>query len=192
MYRQVLVPIVDGCEELEAVSIINSLRRAGAEVIIASCQQDGGLQVKASRDVVLVADTHISQCQNKAFHMIVLPGGMPGAENLRDCAVLKQLLLDQQQAGRWYAAICAAPAIVLSSFGLLDNVHATCYPSFMDQMEGALPKAGDTIVVDEKKRVITAQGPGSALGFSYKIIDALYGKDAYRPIAKEMIAHWAL
>ena len=192
MPRQILVPIVDGCEEVEAVSIIDCLRRAGAQVTVASCNPDGNLQIQASRGVLLTADTHISQCNGKPYHIIALPGGMPGAEHLRDSPELTQLLLAQKQAGKWYAAICAAPAVVLSHHGLLDNVQATCYPSFIEKLEGALPQAGTTAVVDEKKRVITAQGPGNALEFSYKIIDALYGKDAYRPIAKQMIASWAL
>ena len=192
MPRQVLVPIADGCEEIEAVSIIDCLRRAGAQVTVASCQPDGSLHITASRQVLLTADVHISQCTGNPFHMIVLPGGMPGAEHLRDNPVLTQLLLTQKNAGKWYAAICAAPAVVLSHHSLLDNVQATCYPSFIEQLDGALPQPGTPVVVDERNKVITAQGPGNAMGFSFKIIDALYGKDAHRPIAKQMIASWAL
>ncbi|KEI71565.1 DJ-1 family glyoxalase III [Endozoicomonas elysicola] len=192
MPRQVLIPIADGSEEIEVVTIIDTLRRAGAQVTVASCQPDGNLSIIASQKTLLKADTHIESCTGKPFHLIALPGGMPGAENLKDCAPLISLLHDQQKAGKWYAAICASPAVVLSHHGLLDNTHATCYPSFMDQLEGALPHPGNTIVVDDKKRVITAQGPGNAMGFAFKLIDALYGKDAFRPIAKQMIADWAL
>lgn len=192
MPRQVLVPIVDGCEEIEAVSVIDSLRRAGANVTVASCQPDNGLQVKASREVLLSGDCHISSCTDKIFHMIALPGGLPGAEHLRDCQPLTELLLQQKKSGRWYAAICASPAIVLSHHGLLDNVQATCYPSLIEKLEGALVQPGTHVVADTKHKVITAQGPGNSLSFSFKLIDALYGKDAHRPIAKQMIADWAL
>lgn len=192
MPRKVLVPIADGCEEIEAVTIIDTLRRASAEVTVASCQANGNLTITASRGTVITADTHIEACVNQPYHLIALPGGMPGAENLRECQHLTTLLQAQKASHKWYAAICAAPAVVLSHHGLLDNIHATCYPSFMDQLEGALPHPGDSVIVDEKNRVITAQGPGNALEFSFKLINALYGKDTYRPIAKQMIADWAL
>ena len=192
MPRQALVPVANGCEEIEAVTIIDTLRRAGTQVTVASCQADGNLTITASRGVTIIADSHISSQEDKSFHVIAVPGGMPGAENLRNCPHLTQLLKAQQKLGKWYAAICAAPAVVLSYHGLLDNVRATCYPSFVEQLEGAFARPGDPVVVDDKKRVITAQGPGNALGFSFKLIDALYGKDAYRPIAKQMIAGWAL
>lgn len=192
MPRQVLVPIADGCEEIEAVTIIDTLRRAGTQVTVASCQTDGSLMITASRGVILHADCHISSQEESTFHLIAVPGGMPGAENLRDCPHLTKLLKTQQTAGKWYAAICAAPAVVLSTHGLLDNVRATCYPAFFEQLEGALVQPATPVVVDDKKRVITAQGPGSSLDFSFKLIDALYGKEAYRPIAKQMVAGWAL
>ena len=192
MPRQVLVPIAPGCEETEAVTIIDTLRRAGAQVTVAACTQNDSLEVEASRGVKFVADCHIESCLSKNYHLIALPGGMPGAANLRDCKHLIQLLNQQQEAGRWYAAICAAPAVVLSHHSLLDNVRATCYPSFLDQMEGAQLRPGDHVVVDAKNKVITAQGPGNAMKFSFELIDALFGKDAYRPIAKQMIADWAI
>ncbi|OED44448.1 hypothetical protein ACH42_07505 [Endozoicomonas sp. (ex Bugula neritina AB1)] len=192
MPRQVLVPIIDGCEEIEAVCIIDSLRRAGAQVSVASCQANTSLQVRAAQGVLLTADCHISHCTEKPFHMIALPGGMPGAENLRDCQILTELLFQQKKFGKWYAAICASPAVVLSHHGLLDNVQATCYPSFIEQLEGAQAQPGIPVVTDIKHRVITAQGPGNALDFSFKLIDALYGKEAHRPIAKQMVAGWAL
>ena len=192
MSRPVLVPIAQGCEEIEAVTIIDTLRRAGANVTVAACTSDGSLDVEASRGIKLTADAHIDQCSDKNYYMITLPGGMPGAANLRDSETLIQLLHEQQQTSRWYAAICAAPAVVLAHHSLLDNVRATCYPSFFDQLEGALPQPSDPIVVDQKNKVITAQGPGNAMGFSFALVDALYGKDTYRPIAKQMVADWAL
>ncbi|MCW7551922.1 DJ-1/PfpI family protein [Endozoicomonas gorgoniicola] len=192
MSRPVLVPIAQGCEEIEAVTIIDTLRRAGAKVTVAACTSDDSLDIEASRGVKLTADTHINHCRDKTFHMIALPGGMPGAANLRDSEPLIQLLHEQKQASRWYTAICAAPAVVLAHHSLLDNVSATCYPSFLDQLEGALPRPTDPVVIDLKNKVITAQGPGNAMSFSFALIDALYGKDTHRPVAKQMIADWAI
>lgn len=192
MSKQVLIPVADGSEEIEAVTIINTLRRSGAKVTIASCNSDNSLTVTASQKINITADTHIKNCFIAPYHMIAVPGGMPGAENLKNNPELIELLQTQQRAGKWYAAICAAPALVLASHGLLDNTHATCYPTFMEQMEGALTHPDKAIVIDDKKRVITAQGPGNAMAFAFKLIDALYGKDAFRPIAKQMLAHWAL
>ena len=192
MSWQVLVPIAQGCEEIEAVTIIDTLRRAGANLTVAACTRDGSLDIEASRGVKLTADCHIESCLGKAFHLVALPGGMPGAANLRDSNELIQILREQQKGNRWYAAICAAPAIVLAHHSLLDNIKATCYPSFLDQLDGALPQPGNTIVIDRVKRVITAQGPGNAMAFSFALIEALLGKDAHRPIAKQMIADWAL
>ena len=192
MSRKVLVPVADGSEEIEAVTIIDTLRRAGAEVSVASCQPDGRLEITASRGVFLKADCAIESCIGKLYHLIAVPGGIKGSEQLRDNKYLTQLLTEQKKAHRWYAAICAAPAIVLSYHGLLDNTRATCYPSFIDKLEGAMAQPGHLVVVDQNKRVITAQGPANAFGFSFQLIDALYGKDAYRPIAKQTIADWAL
>lgn len=124
--------------------------------------------------------------------MIVLPGGMPGAENLRNCNYLKKMLQDQKKRGGWYAAMCAAPAIVLASHDLLNSVKATCYPSFIDKLKGAIPQADQSVVVDQNKCVVTAKGPGSSFSFALKLIEVLYGKDAYRIIAQETVADWVL
>ena len=114
--RKVLVPIADGTEEIEAVCIIDVLRRAGADVTVASV---GNLQITASRGVKLVADCKIADCRDDEFDLIALPGGIPGAEHLRDSQPLVQLLRRHQAGGGWYGAICAAPAVVLSHHGLL-------------------------------------------------------------------------
>ena len=104
MALTILVPIADGSEEMEAVTIIDVLRRAGTEVTVASVD---GLEVIASRGVKLVADTTIAQCTGKEYACVVLPGGMPGAEHLRDSKPLIEILKAQKQRGGWYAAICA-------------------------------------------------------------------------------------
>jgi 4-methyl-5(b-hydroxyethyl)-thiazole monophosphate biosynthesis len=179
MSKTVLVPIADGSEELEAVTIIDVLVRAGAEVTIASVETS--VQITASRGVKLVADCLIAECSDKEYDLIALPGGMPGAEHLGDCGVLIDMLKDQKQAGRLYAAICAAPAIALAPHGLLDGKIATCYPSFRDQLPNA-SKADLTVVVDEN--CITSQGPGTAMEFALELVAELFDLSKARQVAE--------
>jgi len=106
MEKNILVPISDGCEEIEAACIIDVLRRADADVTVASV---GNLQITASRGIKIIADRLISDCVNESYDLIALPGGMPGAERLRDSKDLTALLKRQKQEGKLFAAICAFP-----------------------------------------------------------------------------------
>ena len=181
MTKHVLIPIADGTEEIEAVTIIDVLRRAGAQVTVASVNK---LQITASRGVRLVADCLIGECADTPYDLVVLPGGMPGAEHLRDNAVLKDILLRQQASQRWYGAICAAPAVVLETHGLLRGRRATCHPGYAKDL-----KAGDSsvqrVVVDGN--CITSQGPGTAMAFSLKLVEILFGKELMETVAAPMV-----
>jgi protein deglycase len=182
MNKSVLVPIADGTEEIEAVTIIDTLRRGGGIVTVASVCD---LQVTASRKVKLVADVLIAECTGKTYDCIALPGGMPGAEHLRDNAVLTELLKQQDKSKRLIAAICAAPAVVLAPHGLLKGHKATCYPSAQD----ALPDksaAGKRVVVDGN--LITSQGPATALEFALTIVENLFGPERKKQVAEPMLA----
>lgn len=181
MSKKALIPIANGTEELEAVTLIDVLRRAEVSVIVASV---GELQVTASRGVKLVADALISECVDETYDLIVLPGGIPGAENLRDSKVLESLLKEQQAQGRMIGAICASPAVVLATHGLVSNTRATCYPSFLDQLSGA-EKVEEAVVVDGL--CVTSQGPGTALAFSLKLVELLAGKDKAKDVADAML-----
>jgi 4-methyl-5(b-hydroxyethyl)-thiazole monophosphate biosynthesis len=183
MDKTVLIAIADGTEELEAVTIIDVLRRASAQVTVASVST---LQVTASRKVKLVADRLIADCKESIYDLIVLPGGLPGAEHLRDCEFLIDMLKAQKEAGRLYAAICASPAVALAPHGLLDGKKATCYPSCAD----ALPDQSKTdqhVVVDGN--CITSQGPGTALEFSIELIRQLFDDDRAKQVAEAMLTH---
>lgn len=178
--KMVLVPIADGTEEIEAVVIVDVLRRAGAEVTVASVDQ---LSITASRGIKLTADCLIDGCKNRQFDLIALPGGMPGAEHLRDCAVLADMLKQQKAAGRLYAAICASPAVVLKPHGLLDNRKATCHPAF----QGKLPDQSGVskrVLVDEN--CITSQGPGTAMEFAIELVRCLFGDARAKQVAEPM------
>lgn len=183
MKKTVLVPIAPGIEEIEAVTIIDVLRRAGAEVVVASVAD---LQVVASRGVKLIADKRIADCVRQTFDLIALPGGMPGAEHLRDSAELVALLKAQQKAGRLYAAICASPAVALQVHGLLEGRQATCYPSMADKLTGSSKASiASRVVVD--KNCVTSGGPGTAMEFALKLVELLYGPAKAKEVAAPML-----
>lgn len=169
---RVLVPLAQGCEELEAVTIIDLLRRAQIKVMVAGLQ-DG--PVKGSRGTVLLPDTTLDVAIQHEFDMIVLPGGLPGATNLAADARIIALLKKMAASNKYTAAICAAPK-VLASAGLLDGKRATGYPGTLDPK--SFPKVrivNDALVQDG--RVITSRGPGTAMDFALSLIETLAGKE---------------
>jgi 4-methyl-5(b-hydroxyethyl)-thiazole monophosphate biosynthesis len=184
--KQVLVPIADGSEEIETTCITDTLTRFGAKVTIASVKADGNLLCTMSRGIKVQADTTIAQAvQQQEWDLIVLPGGMPGAEHLRDCEALIELLLKQKKAGKLYGAICAAPAVALAPKGLIDSKQSsTCYPAPKFREKLANPSEEAVVVADN---LTTSQGPGTALQFALQLGEQLYGKEARAKIAKEML-----
>lgn len=182
MAKKVLVTIADGIEEIEAVCIIDTLRRAGAEVTVASVD---GLQVTASRGVKLVADNMIGDCAGETFDLIVLPGGMPGAEHLRDSEPLANMLKAQKAAGRMYGAICASPAVVLAHHKLLEDKGATCHPALADKLVCRRKK--DARVVADGN-CVTSRGPGTAIEFALELVRQLFGQERAEAVAGPMLA----
>ncbi len=177
---RVLVPIADGVEEIEAVTIIDVLRRAGIDVDVASIHER--LEVTASRGCLLKADHLLTDCPAD-YDLIALAGGLGGAENLAGCTPLIERLRRQRAAGRRYAAICAAPALVLAPHGLLDDLHATAYPSFQDH----LPRpCTDTVVEDGQ--CITSQGPGTAMRFALALVECLTDRTRRDQVAAALLA----
>ncbi len=167
----VLIPLAQGCEELEAVTLIDLLRRAGIEVVTASLDDR---PVTASRGVVLVADTSLDAVLDRPFDMMVLPGGLPGADYLNADPRIAALLQRIDADGGYTAAICAAPKVLLSA-GLLNGKQATAYPGVLDGQDlpgvQLLPKP---VVTDG--RVITSRGPGTAMDFALELIERLVGQ----------------
>lgn len=169
----VLVPLAQGCEELEAVTIIDLLRRAKINVVTAGLDEQ---PVKASRGTVLIADTTLDEVMEQDFDMIVLPGGLPGADHLRDDPRVQKKLKDMAANNKYTAAICAAPR-ALASAGLLDNKAATCFPGALDGVKIPDIKWIDKpVVIDDK--VVTSRGPGTAMDFALVLIEQLEGKAA--------------
>jgi len=179
--KTVLVPIANGTEEMEAVCIINILRRAGAQVTVASVA--GALAIEASQKMKIEADCLIEACVTTKYDMIVLPGGMPGATNLSVSEPLFALLTAHVAAGKLYGAICASPAIVLEKHGLLEGKTATCYPAFQDQLSNVQPDKA--VVVDGN--CITSQGPATVMPFALACVAALYGEGKSTEVAAAML-----
>ncbi len=182
MQKTVLVPIADGTEELEAVAIIDVLRRAGALVTVVSVS--GNRRITASRGVVLVADTLIEECTKMDYDLVVLPGGIPGAEHLRDSADLVRILNRQHEKDGLYGAICASPAVVLEHHGLLAGHQATCHPGFVDQLADR-GQVESRVVVDGN--CLTSRGPGTAVEFALALVERLYGKEKREAVAAPMV-----
>ena len=181
MAKRALVPIADGSEEIEAVCIIDILRRAGMEVVVASVDD---LQITASRGVKLMADAFITECTEETFDLIALPGGIPGAEHLRDSTELVGMLKKQKQAGRLYAAICASPAVVFQPHGLLAGKKATCHPGRINSLENK--EAVDSRVVVDGN-CITSQGPGTAMEFALKLVELLLGREKMEEVEGPLV-----
>lgn len=174
-----LIVIASGSEEIETVTCQDLLVRAGIEVTLASVS---GRFVKMSRGLNLLADCDLDDVRQQNFDIIILPGGMPGAANLQQSALLKDLLVRQHSAGKWIAAICAAPAVVLAAQGLLTAHPATVFPGF----EEAIPRYVDAPVVISE-HIITAKGPGSATAFALTIIGQLRGTVVANEIAAQIL-----
>lgn len=179
----VLIPIADGSEDLEAVSIIDILRRAGFIVTVASVKSDEKM-VTCARGTRIQADFLISNQQilDTSWDAIVLPGGMPGAKHLSESNVLIELLRRQNRQHKIVAAICASPVVVLEAKGLIGGRDATCFDGMDDDLMTF--KRGD-VVVD--RELITSRGPATAIPFALEIVQQLGGSILRDRIAKDLL-----
>lgn len=182
----VLVPLAPGCEELEAVTIIDLLRRAGIEVVTAGLQPG---PVQGSRGTVLVPEVTLDAALRRDYDMVVLPGGQPGARNLEQDPRIATLLRKMAQQHKYTAAICAAPK-VLAEAGLLDGKRATAYPGTLDSARFPRIQLEALAVVADGK-VVTSRGPGTAMDFALELIELLAGAETRTQveIALERPAH---
>ena len=174
---RVLVPLAQGCEELEAVTIIDLLRRAGIEVITAGLDDQ---PVKASRGVVLIPDTTLDEALKQEFDMVALPGGLPGADHLDQDQRIQKLLKQMAENKKFTVAICAAPK-VLATAGLLDGKHATSFPGTLEKLQLDNTTLETNAVVQDGK-VITSRGPGTAMDFSLALIENLAGREKRKEV----------
>jgi len=182
MTQRALICIADGVEDLECVTLIDVLRRAEFEVVVASIESRR--MVTCARGTRLTADTMLVDVLAQPFDLIVLPGGMPGAQRLAESEPLAERVREQARAGKLFAAICAAPALALQQYGVLKQRRMTCYPAFSDRLSGCV-FVDQAVVVDGN--CITSQGPGTALEFALTLVEQLAGRTLRRQVAEAML-----
>ncbi|HXV19265.1 MAG TPA: DJ-1 family glyoxalase III [Candidatus Omnitrophota bacterium] len=182
MKKTVVIVLADGFEEIEAVTPIDILRRAGLEVIVAGV---GKREVTGSHGITVETDIMIEQYQEMP-DAVVLPGGMPGSENLKKSAALEDLLQKMKRSNRTIGAICAAPAVVLAAQGILDGKKATCYPGFENEFGSKVVFQDDRVVRDGQ--ITTSRGPGTALEFSLELVSQLVSPEAAKKVSQSVLA----
>ena len=175
--KRVALLLADGFEEVEAITPIDFLRRAGIQVDILGVRSD---MVTGSHGIALQTDSRIVGYRTMPDGVIV-PGGMPGAQNVADSSEAITLIRMVGDAGNLVAAICAAPAVVLAAHGLLENKRATCFPGYETTFGENIEFSADSVVTDGS--TITSRGPGTAALFSLAIIRHLIGSDAADSVA---------
>ncbi|MDR0999034.1 MAG: DJ-1/PfpI family protein [Treponema sp.] len=190
MAKKVVVLLADGFEEVEAVTPVDYLRRAGLEVTCAAIGK--GKLVTGAHGIPINADTLLSELGDRGaafWDAVVLPGGMPGASNLAASAVAGKFLKDMAAAGKVVAAICASPALVLAPLGLLAGRRFTCFPGMEKQVDLSLNQGGrwseDRVVVDGS--IVTSRGAGTAGVFAVALIGLLLGEEEGKGIARTVL-----
>ena len=193
MSKKAIVLLAEGFEEVEAVTPIDYLRRAGIEVIIAAicdggvADTTGSLAVKGARGIAINADITLQEFvtgQKTAWDTVIIPGGMPGASNVAASKEAEALILYTALAGKPVCAICASPAVVLAPLGLLSGKKFTCYPGMEEKVRDG-KYTDESVVIDDN--VITSRGAGTAGAFAVAIIGQLLGKAEGDKIAKAVL-----
>lgn len=179
---KVLVPLAVGFEEIEAVSIIDVLRRAKIEVLVASLGES--MLIKGVNGITVQADMHVKSASTDELDMIVLPGGWSGTHALADDENIQNILREMNAKGKNIGAICAAP-FALNKAGVLKEKY-TCYPSVEDNIkkEGYM---GDTHMVVQDENIMTSRGPGTAICFGLAIVKKLEGEDIYKSLKEGLL-----
>lgn len=173
--------LADGFEEIEALTVIDVLRRAGMD--IKSVSITDSLNVTGAHGITVKADVLYEKTDFITPEWLIIPGGMPGAENLSRFAPLNTLLMAQAQNGK-IAAICAAPAVVLGPLGILDGKEATCYPGFEKQLPAATLRDTPVVALD---RFVTANGPSAAMRFALAIVANSMGENIAQEVGSGML-----
>lgn len=178
----VYVHLAEGFEEIEALTVVNVLRRA--DIPVKTVSVTGEKMVKGAHDIAVESDLLFEEADYQSCEMIILPGGMPGTTNLANHDGLAQNLKAFAVEGKWLAAICAAPS-VLGKLSLLKGKQATSYPGFENQMIGA-QYLEEKVVQDGK--LITSRGPGTAMEFALKLVEALKNTQVSSSVRAAMLA----
>lgn len=171
----------EGYEEVEALSVVDVLRRGGVEVIMVGVSEK---QVIGAHQIKIEMDRLMDQVALDDIEMMILPGGGLGVENLKKNEALIEALKDFKAQGKWLAAICAGPS-VLGQAGLLQGEEAICYPGFEAQLLGATISEARVAV---SGKIVTAIGAGAALDFGFKLLEVLKGKETADKVRRAMLA----
>lgn len=175
--------LAEGFEEMEALAVLDVLRRGGVRVVNVSTTKE--LRVTGAHGVPVICDCIYNDIEPiEDADVLLLPGGMPGTTNLGKCVRLGSLLRRHNQAGKMIGAICAAPS-VLAGLGILDGRHATCYPGFEESFHEGTEYTGDLVAVDGN--IITGEGPAAALPYAYTLLAKLTSKDNAEQVATGMM-----
>jgi len=183
--KKALVPFARGFEDIEAISIVDVLRRGGVEVVTASLGDK--FTVRSAHNVLMRADALLSDVLENEYDAIILPGGGEGTQNLMACEPLKERLRRQKAEGGLVCAICAAPT-VLEAAGVIEDEDVTCYPSCMPQMKR--PVQIDVPVIADRQ-IITGQGPGAAPLFALVVLAHLMDEKVAHSVANGMLVEFA-
>ena len=178
---KVLVPLANGFEDIEAITIVDVLRRGGVGVVTASIHDT--VEVRSAHGVVLRADALLDDAVDEAYEAVVLPGGGEGTQNLKGSEVLRERLLRQNEERRLLCAICAAPTVLVEAGAVDKDLQVTCYPTC--QMDLDREWASAPVVADGN--VITGQAPGSAMLFALVVLQALVGPVVARKVARGLV-----
>ena len=181
--KTALVPVADGSEDIETVMIVDVLRRAGITVTVASVAKSR--TVTCARGTRIECDAFFADIAAEEFDLIALPGGMPGAEHLRDTPGLIAMLKNQDARGALFAAICASPGVVLGTLGLIGSRAATAYPGFEHLLPAGSARA-DRVVRDGN--LVTSRGPATALDFALALVESLCGRERAEQVAAGLLA----
>jgi len=188
--KKILVLLANGVEDMEAVTCIDILDRAGFSITTASVESaDQGqdpLLIKGAHGVRFTADTQLVNVADDEFDCIVLPGGLPGADTLGKSTLVVEIIKQQICDNKWVAAICAAPVSVLVKNQLYPEAYMTCYPS-MQEMIPEYYRKTKRVMVDKMQHLITSQGPGTAQEFALEIVARLDGKEAAFTVGRELV-----
>jgi len=179
---EVLVPLAPGCEELEAVTIMDLMVRAGIQVTSVGLDDQ---VVTCSRGTRIKPSTSIDQVMDKSFDMVVLPGGLPGANHLRDDPRVQAILQKHAAENKYIGALCAAP-IALAQAGVLKGKTVTAFPGSMDETDVSGINLKDTVIEVDGK-VITSRGPGTAMDFVLTLIELLEGKAKRNQVEQALV-----
>lgn len=179
--KKAYIFLADGFEEIEGLTVVDLLRRAGIEAVTVSIKEEK--MVTGAHGICVMADFLFTEIRGTMADMAVLPGGMPGTTNLLACESLMDMILGLHNAGAYIAAICAAPSI-LAEIGLLNGKKATSYPGFEEKMTMA-EYVYEPVVQDGQ--IITSRGMGTAIDFSLKLIEVLMGTDKAKEISDSII-----